>query len=167
MATYVEREVLPRSTVMRRSILSRDRLFQIVFVVLFLGVWQFVGKREGDFFLAPPTSVVGAAGDAISSGEIWDAASSTAVGIVAGFAIAAIVGVAVGTLMGTYRAAATTLNRQVRAPSLLAEAFLALGERPEAHRIAHMALRREAHNKKAWAVLQATSEAHDESCEIE
>ena len=64
-------------------------------------------------------------------------------------------------------AAATTLNRQVRAPSLLAEAFLALGERPEAHRIAHMALRREAHNKKAWAVLQATSEAHDESCEIE
>ena len=64
-------------------------------------------------------------------------------------------------------AAATTLNRQVRAPSLLAEAFLALGERPEAHRIAHMALRREAHNKKARAVLQGTSEAHDESCEIE
>jgi tetratricopeptide (TPR) repeat protein len=64
-------------------------------------------------------------------------------------------------------AAATTLNRQVRAPSLFAEAFLALGERPEAHRMAHMALRREAHNKKAWAVLQATSEAHDESCELE
>jgi hypothetical protein len=64
-------------------------------------------------------------------------------------------------------AAATTLNRQVRAPSLLAEAFLALGERSEAHRIAHMALRREAHNKKAWAVLQATAAAHDESCELE
>jgi tetratricopeptide (TPR) repeat protein len=62
-------------------------------------------------------------------------------------------------------AAATTLNRQVRAPSLLAEAFLALGERLEAHRMAHLALGRDAHNKKAWAVLQATSDAHDESCE--
>jgi tetratricopeptide (TPR) repeat protein len=62
-------------------------------------------------------------------------------------------------------AAATTLNAQVIAPSLLAEAFLALGERQEAHRIAHAALRRDAQNRKALAVLQATSDTHDESCE--
>jgi predicted Zn-dependent protease len=61
-------------------------------------------------------------------------------------------------------AAATTLNSQVRAPSLLAEAFLALGDRLEAHQMAHLALQRDAHNKKAWAILQATSDAHDESC---
>jgi ABC-type nitrate/sulfonate/bicarbonate transport system permease component len=124
MATYVEREQLPRTTLVRRSLLSRDRLFQVVFLALFLGLWQYIGKREGDFFLAPPTSVLDAAREAISSGEIWDAATSTAVGIVAGFAIAAVVGVAVGTLMGTYRAAATTLNPFVSAGYVIPEAAM-------------------------------------------
>src|SRR5919112_686935 len=101
MATYVEREQLPRALVVRRRILSRDRLFQLLFIALFIGLWQYVGKREGDFFLAPPTSVVGAAGEVIGNGELWQAAGQTAVGIVAGFAIAAVLGVSLGTLMGT------------------------------------------------------------------
>jgi ABC-type nitrate/sulfonate/bicarbonate transport system permease component len=124
MATFVEREQLPRGVVMRRKILSRDRLFQLMFVALFLAVWQVVGMREGDFFLAPPTSVVGAAADVVSSGEIWDAAGSTAVGIVVGFAIAAVVGVALGTLMGTYRPAAATLNPFVSAGYVIPEAAM-------------------------------------------
>jgi tetratricopeptide (TPR) repeat protein len=53
-------------------------------------------------------------------------------------------------------AAATTLNEQVRAPSLLAEALLALGDQLLAHRIAELALRREPNNKKAGAVREAT-----------
>jgi tetratricopeptide (TPR) repeat protein len=57
-------------------------------------------------------------------------------------------------------AAATTLNAQVRAPSLLAEALLALGDQLEAHRVARLALDRDPNNKKARAVIEATGEAY-------
>ncbi len=55
-------------------------------------------------------------------------------------------------------AAATTLNAQVRGPSLLAEALLASGERLKAHEIAKLALDREPSNKRARAVFNATND---------
>jgi tetratricopeptide (TPR) repeat protein len=58
-------------------------------------------------------------------------------------------------------AAATSLNAQVRAPSLLAEALLALGDELEAHRMAKIALERDATNGKARQVFEATAKAHD------
>ena len=58
-------------------------------------------------------------------------------------------------------AAATALNAQVRAPALLAEALLALGDELEAHRMAKIALDRDPHNKKACAVLEATTPAFE------
>jgi predicted Zn-dependent protease len=59
-------------------------------------------------------------------------------------------------------AAATLLNPQVRAPSLLAEAFLAAGDRVRAHRAAIEALSRHAGNKRAIEVADATRAAFDE-----
>ncbi len=49
-------------------------------------------------------------------------------------------------------AAATTLNRHVRAPSLLAEAWFALGRHDEAIEAADIALARDPQNKKALKV---------------
>jgi hypothetical protein len=57
-------------------------------------------------------------------------------------------------------AAATTLNTQVRAPSLLAEALLALGNELDAHRIALFALDREPNNKRARFVFERTNAAY-------
>lgn len=57
-------------------------------------------------------------------------------------------------------AAASMLNTQVRAPSLLAEALLALGETIDAHRIALVALQRDPKNRKAKDVFDATQEAY-------
>ena len=57
-------------------------------------------------------------------------------------------------------AAATTLNGQVRAPSLLAEALLALGDELKAYEVAKLALDRDPNNEKAQAVLQATEAAY-------
>jgi hypothetical protein len=54
-------------------------------------------------------------------------------------------------------AAATTLNRQVRAPSLLAEALVAVGEPLQAHRVALLALERDPQNRRALAVRDSTS----------
>lgn len=120
----VERERLPRSEVLRRGVISTDRLIQIAFVVLVLGIWQYVGKKQGDFFLAPPTSVVKAAGDELPSSEFWSLLGSTVAGIGLGFAIAAVLGVLIGVLMGTYRPAAVALNPLVSAGYVIPEAAI-------------------------------------------
>jgi tetratricopeptide (TPR) repeat protein len=57
-------------------------------------------------------------------------------------------------------AAATTLNKQVRAPSLLAEALLALGNELDAHHIASCALDRDPNNKKARFIFEITDAAY-------
>jgi uncharacterized protein HemY len=53
-----------------------------------------------------------------------------------------------------YLSAATTLNRGVRAPSLLAEAWLAIGRRTEAGEAADIALSCDPKNKTALAVRE-------------
>ena len=58
-------------------------------------------------------------------------------------------------------AAATTLNRGVRAPSLLAEAWLAFGDISRALEIAEVALARDPKNKKALALRQKLSVHHE------
>jgi hypothetical protein len=55
-------------------------------------------------------------------------------------------------------AAATALNRQVRAPALLAQAFFRLGYRAEAREFAKLALGREPNNRMAKSVLLATED---------
>ena len=52
-------------------------------------------------------------------------------------------------------AAATTLNRGVRAPSLLAEVFMHLEEWPDAEALAAIALSRGPNNKRARHVAGA------------
>ena len=51
-------------------------------------------------------------------------------------------------------AAATALNQQPRAPSILAEVFEALGESLDARRFAELALERHSENRRARAVLE-------------
>jgi NitT/TauT family transport system permease protein len=120
----VERERLPRSVVLRRGILSRDRLIQVSFVLLVLAVWQFVGNRQGDLFLAPPTSVFSAAVDELPTSHFWSLLGETATGIGLGFATAAVLGVTLGVLMGTYRSVATALNPLVSAGYVIPEAAM-------------------------------------------
>lgn len=52
-------------------------------------------------------------------------------------------------------AAATTLNQGVRAPALLADVFLRLGERHDAEAAAQLALGRDPNNRMAQQVLAA------------
>lgn len=60
-------------------------------------------------------------------------------------------------------AAATALNKQVRAPSLLAEAFLACGEPDKARNAAQVALLRDPNNRAANRILNQTAHlAEDE-----
>ena len=120
----IERERLGRGLVLRRGVFSRDRLIQLAFVLFVLGVWQAVGESQGDFFLAPPTSVVSAAAEELPTADFWSLLGETATGIGLGFAIAAVLGVTLGVLMGTYRAVATALNPLVSAGYVIPEAAM-------------------------------------------
>jgi ABC-type nitrate/sulfonate/bicarbonate transport system permease component len=120
----VERKQLSRSTMARRSLLSKERLIQLVCIVVVLAVWEVVGLSEGDFFLAPPTSVLSTGIDEIGTGEFWSTLGSTITGILLGFAIAAVLGVLIGVLMGSYRSVATALNPIVSAGYVIPEAAL-------------------------------------------
>jgi ABC-type nitrate/sulfonate/bicarbonate transport system permease component len=120
----VERELLPRRELFRRSLVSRHRLIQIGFVLLVLLGWQLLGEHEGDFFLAPPTSVVKAAADLLPTSAFWSTLWQTTKGILTGFVIAAVLGVLIGVLMGTYRSVATALNPIVSAGYVIPEAAL-------------------------------------------
>ena len=57
-----------------------------------------------------------------------------------------------------FLAAASALNRGVRAPSLLSEAFLAISDHDQAAEAANVALSREPNNKTALRVKEATAE---------
>jgi ABC-type nitrate/sulfonate/bicarbonate transport system permease component len=120
----VERERLSRGAVLRRRLLSRERLIQLIVLVVVLGVWEVVGEHEGDFFLAPPSSVFSAGVHELPTSAFWSLVGSTAKGIVLGFAIAAVLGVLLGILMGTSRAAATVLNPIVSAGYVIPEAAI-------------------------------------------
>lgn len=120
----VERKQLSRSLVLRRSLLSRDRLVQLLCVLVVLGVWEYVGQREGDFFLAPPSSVVSTGVEELGTGEFWSTLGDTVFGIGLGFLIAMVLGVTIGILMGTYRSVATALNPVVSAGYVIPEAAL-------------------------------------------
>src|SRR5258707_12009646 len=99
---------MSRTEAARRNLFSRDRGLQFALVVGVLAVWQFVGQRAGDFFLAPPTSVVRAFGDVIADGGLWRAGSSTLLGIIIRVVIAAGLGGAIGTAVGPPRTVAPT-----------------------------------------------------------
>jgi len=58
-------------------------------------------------------------------------------------------------------AAASTLNKQGRAPALLAKSLLALGEDVQAHEIAVLALDRAPGNRVALEVVAATKMAYE------
>ena len=58
-------------------------------------------------------------------------------------------------------AAASTLNRQVRAPALLAQAFLKLGREADAYAAAQDALTRDPNNRMARSVKEKTAHARD------
>ncbi len=124
MAISVERRELSRGTLIRRSLLSRERFSQVAILAAVLAVWQYAGSQLGDFFLAPPTSVLAAFGEVVSSGQLWEALQSTLVGILVGFFIAAVLGVTIGVLMGTSRAAAAGLNPLVSAGYVIPEAAI-------------------------------------------
>lgn len=115
MAIAVEREHIPRTLALRKEIVSWERLTQVLLVVALFVTWELVGRRVGDFFLAPPSSVAAATGEVIRSGELPRAVRDSLSSLLVGYGLAAAVGILVGFLMGWYQSIGKILNPFVSA----------------------------------------------------
>lgn len=124
MALAVERERIPWSVAIRKEFLNYQRLTQVGFIVAILTAWEIAGRRLGDFFLAPPSSVVPAAGELIESGELLRALMDSLTSLTVGFGLAAGIGIALGYLMGWYKPVAKVVDPFVSAAYVIPVAAL-------------------------------------------
>ncbi|MFN2490690.1 MAG: ABC transporter permease [Actinomycetota bacterium] len=115
MAIAIERERIPRGVALRREYVSWERFAQIALLAGILITWEIVGRRVGDFFLAPPSSVVGAAGEMLESGELLRAVRDSLTSLFTGYGLGAFIGITLGFLMGWYKPVGKVLNPFVSA----------------------------------------------------
>lgn len=86
---------------------------QVLSVVVFLGIWQIAGAHVNPILLATPTRVWSAFINLIQSGALGPAFLRAMEVLGVGFAIAAVVGIVVGILMGRSSVARRILNPYV------------------------------------------------------
>ena len=102
------REAAPQA----RKIFDQAAL-QVLSVVVFLGIWQIAGAHVNPILLATPTRVWSAFISLIQSGTLGPAFLRAMEVLAVGFAIAAVVGIAVGILMGRSSVVRRILNPYV------------------------------------------------------
>src|SRR6202035_1068378 len=102
------REAAPQA----RKIFEQAAL-QVLSVVVVLGIWQIAGAHVNPILLATPTRVWSAFISLIQSGTLGPAFLRAMEVLAVGFAIAAVVGIAVGILMGRSSVVRRILNPYV------------------------------------------------------
>jgi NitT/TauT family transport system permease protein len=105
-------ERAPREASHARRIFDRAAL-QVLSVVVFLGIWQVAGAHVNPILLATPTKVWSAFIDLAENGTLGPAFLRAMEVLAVGFAIAAVVGIFVGVLMGRSSVAHRVLNPYV------------------------------------------------------
>jgi ABC-type nitrate/sulfonate/bicarbonate transport system permease component len=107
----IDQDVLPKKSFWT----GRETYIQVAVVIVVLAIWQLVGKKVGDFILAPPSALITAAFEITKSGELLRATLDSIYGLLIGFAAALIIGIGLGFLMGWYRPLAIILDPFVSA----------------------------------------------------
>jgi NitT/TauT family transport system permease protein len=79
------------------------RLIRLVSILVVLGAWELVGRRIDPLFMSYPSAVGQAAVRLTKSGELPTALVSSLTTLALGFAIAAVLGVLGGLVIGRYR----------------------------------------------------------------
>ena len=115
MAAIVEREQIPLWVGIRKEFISYERLAQFGFIVVILVAWEVMGRRLGDFFLAPPSSLWSATAEIVESGDLRRATLDSLYSLSVGFGISAVVGIGLGYLMGWYKPVAKVMDPFVNA----------------------------------------------------
>lgn len=95
--------------------MARPALIQIVSVVMFLGVWEYFGRRIDPLFLAAPSKIAEAAIEMTRSGELLQALLSTLYPFAIGMAISILGGIVIGVAMAQWRLVEYVLDPFVNA----------------------------------------------------
>jgi NitT/TauT family transport system permease protein len=92
-----------------------DTAIKIVTVVVILGIWEFFGRQANPLLVAVPSEVLAATWELAISGELFVATGVSMTSFFAGFAIAAVVGMLIGALMGANRTIEVVLDPYINA----------------------------------------------------
>lgn len=86
------------------------RIVPLLSVIVFLAIWQIVGSRINPILLATPTATARAFWDLLVNGELGPAFATAMGDLAAGFALAAIVGIGFGIVLGRSQLAERVMN---------------------------------------------------------
>jgi NitT/TauT family transport system permease protein len=82
---------------------SRTWMIRLASIVCVVGAWEVIGRQISPLFLSYPSAILKAAIVMTVSGELPGALVSSLRTLVTGFVVAALIGVAMGLLIGRYR----------------------------------------------------------------
>lgn len=102
-AAPIEIERISVGEAVRAELLGRVRLTQVLLTIVTLTLWELVGRQIGSYYLPPPSEIVAAAGNELSSGNLAQSLEESLASLFMGYGLAIAVGVAFGSLMGWYR----------------------------------------------------------------
>src|SRR5690242_15893484 len=94
----------------RRGTGPVGRIVPVLSVIVFLAIWQIVGSRVNPILLATPTATARAFWDLVVNGELGPAFATAMGDLAAGFALAAIVGIGFGIVLGRSQLAERVMN---------------------------------------------------------
>ena len=86
-----------------------------VSILVALVAWEFFGRQVNPLFMSYPSAIVAAGLNVAATGELESAFLDSARALVLGFGLAAVVGVALGLVMGRYRIVEWALDPYVNA----------------------------------------------------
>jgi ABC-type nitrate/sulfonate/bicarbonate transport system permease component len=95
--------------------MAHPALIRIVSVVIFLGIWEYFGRRIDPLFLAAPSKIAEAAVDMTLSGELLQALLSTLYPFAIGMVISILGGIVIGVAMAQWRLVEYVLDPFVNA----------------------------------------------------
>lgn len=86
-------------TPLARRVMSLKVLLPVASLAVFLTLWEIVGQSVDPLLFAPPSRVLGAFVDLMSSGELLSRTATTANTLLVGYALAIVVGVPLGVAL--------------------------------------------------------------------
>jgi ABC-type nitrate/sulfonate/bicarbonate transport system permease component len=78
-------------------------LIRVLSVAIFLGVWEYFGRRIDPLFLAAPSAIAEAAVEMSKSGELWQALLTTLYPFTVGMLISIFGGIVIGVAMAQWK----------------------------------------------------------------
>jgi ABC-type nitrate/sulfonate/bicarbonate transport system permease component len=100
-----------RSRTRRRAVRwSRKRVLQVASVIVFLVIWQIIGSRSNPISFSTPLRVIDAFADLVATGKLQAVLPQALADLLVGYALAVVVGVGLGALIGWNATLEAVLN---------------------------------------------------------